>query len=188
MDMVPIYSIGYGNRPVADLIAILKEHKIDFVVDVRSIPASKYNPAYNKNALAAALDEQGIRYVFMGDTLGGRPKDQSCYVDGKVDYSRCKDATWFKGGMGRLKTAWEKKLRVAVMCSESKPEMCHRSKLIGQELAKIGIEMVHIDEKAKIKSQTDVISMLVGESAFGQGELQFISRKRYRKSDAPDVR
>ncbi len=180
---VPLYSIGYGNRPVESMISILKQYEISYLVDVRSIPASKYHRSYNKKEFAIALAEHGIRYVFMGDSLGGRPNDPNCYVDGKVDYTRCKETSWFKEGINRLKTAWDKRLSVAIMCSESKPEMCHRSKLIGQELAKLGITMLHIDERALIKSQSEVISALVGNTLpLENSDLHFTSRKRYNKS------
>ena len=125
--------------------------------------------------------------MFLGDVLGGRPKDPSCYVDGKVDYARCCEADWYKHGISRLKTAWDKQLRVALMCSEGKPEECHRSKLIGQTLAKMGIETVHIDEKGVAKTQTEVISKLVGNEQPGLFDMTFTSRKRYRKQDATNV-
>lgn len=182
-----MYSIGYGNRPVKELIKLLKEQEIAFVVDVRSFPSSKYNPNYNKDALASELNNHGIKYVFMGDVLGGRPEDPTVYVDGKVDYSKCRGTAWFKKGIARLKTAWGKNLRVCVMCSESKPEQCHRSKLIGQELAKLDIEMLHIDEKANLKSQKEVISMLTKEAGLFQDEPKFTSRKTYRTPDPTDV-
>ncbi len=55
------------------------------------------------------------------------------------------------------------------MCSESKPEECHRSKLIGQELLKHDISMKHIVSNKIIKSQETVIAELT--TGFGVIDL-----------------
>ena len=133
MSQLPIYTIGYGARAIEDFIVVLKSHQIDFLIDIRSRPYSRYKPEFSKQALQRSLQQQGIRYVFMGDTLGGQPDDPACYdEDSKVDYSKIKDKEFYARGIGRLRRAWQNQLRVILMCSEGKPEMCHRSKLIGQ--------------------------------------------------------
>ena len=83
------------------------------------------------------LKNNGIKYVFLGDKLGGLPADDTCYHDGKVDYDLVKEKDFFKEGLRRLITANTNGVKLAIMCSESKPEACHRSKLIGQELLEI---------------------------------------------------
>ena len=93
--------------------------------------------------------------------LGGLPEDRSCYdYNGKVIYDLIKEKDFFKQGLERLTTANEKKIKLAIMCSESKPEECHRSKLIGQELLKKNISLKHIVSKIKIKSQETVMNEL----------------------------
>lgn len=179
MEMQAIYTIGYGKRGIDELIATLKEHGIDFLVDVRSTPYSKFKPEFSKDALAAALQRHGIRYVFMGDLLGGRPDDEECYVNGKVDYERLKVTEPFRRGIGRLRSAWEKELRVCVMCSEGRPEECHRSKLIGEVLEAEDIPVRHIDADGNVVSQQAILRILTG----GQMRLfgdSFTSRKKYR--------
>jgi hypothetical protein len=68
------------------------------------------------------------------------------------------------------------------MCSEGKPEMCHRSKLIGKTLAQRGIPLAHIDESDRLISQDDVLLRQTGgqRSLFGDEMLPVTSRKRYR--------
>jgi len=72
-----IYSIGHGNKEINTLIDELKAYEIPFVLDVRSKPYSKWNPQFNKEALQKSLAEEGIKYVFVGDKLGGLPEDRS---------------------------------------------------------------------------------------------------------------
>ncbi len=67
------------------------------------------------------------------------------------------------------------------MCSEGKPEMCHRSKLIGKTLAARGLPVAHIDENDALIGQDEVLLRLTGgqPSLFGDDLLPGGSRKRY---------
>jgi uncharacterized protein (DUF488 family) len=143
---IPIYTIGYGNRSIEAFIALLQQYQIQFLIDVRSRPYSRFNPQFSKATLESQLKQAGIHYVFMGDTLGGRPNDSTCYQDGRVDYSKVREKLFYQAGIGRIHTAWEKQLCVALMCSETKPQECHRSKLIGRTLIEQNIDVRHINE------------------------------------------
>lgn len=183
MGKKPLYTIGHGNRKPEEFLALLKDFGIEYVIDVRSQPYSKFNPQFNQNELKFFLLQNGITYVFMGDTIGGRPKDSSCYdSEGKVDYDILKTKDFFLNGIDRLKIAYKKDINVILMCSESKPCECHRSKLIGKVLEEEKIEMMHIDEKGKIKDQISVISELnkgLSEfDLFGDSKIS-TSRKAY---------
>jgi uncharacterized protein (DUF488 family) len=182
----PIFSIGHGNRTPDAFLTLLKNHGIEYLIDVRSQPYSKFNPQYNQNELKTFLENNGVKYVFMGDSIGGRPdktKHKICYhEDGKVDYEMIRTQEFFKIGLGRLKTAYEKGVKVVMMCSESNPCECHRSKLIGRELDAENIPLKHIDEKGKLKDQFTVILELNGgkneTNLFGETE-NMTSRKKY---------
>lgn len=184
MEKKPLYTVGHGNRKINDFLKLLKEFKIEYLVDVRSLPYSKFNPQFNQNDLKFFLEENGIRYVFMGDSIGGRPEDKSCYdKEGKVDYEAVKAKDFFLKGIERLKTAYEKGINVVIMCSESKPIECHRSKLIGRVLIADNIILKHIDEKGKVKDQATVINELnkglSDTDLFGES-LNATSRKSYQ--------
>ena len=154
----PVYTIGHGTRKADEFLALLKKFGIQYLLDVRSRPYSRFNPQYNKQQLQSLLQENGITYVFMGDTLGGRPDDPACYdVQGKISYEVLKDKPYFKEGIVRIKTALSKDLDIALMCSERKPAECHRSRLIGQVLFKDGIELRHIDDLGALKDQPSVM-------------------------------
>jgi len=157
MEPKAIYTIGYGKRELDEFMALLEEYGIDCLVDVRSAPYSRFKPEFSKDALDEAVSKRDIRYVFMGDLLGGRPEDPDCYVDGKIDYERVKSTERFRQGIGRLHAALENSLVVCLMCSEGRPEKCHRSKLIGQALESEGLRVQHIDADGRIRSQQDVL-------------------------------
>ena len=160
MEKNPFFTIGHGNRKPENFLALLKDFEIDYLIDVRSQPYSKFNPQFNQNDLRFFLEGNGIKYVFMGDSIGGRPLDVSCYTEGKVDYEIVRTKEFFLDGIERLKTAYIKNLHVVIMCSESDPCECHRSKLIGRVLDHDNIVLQHIDEKGKLKNQIRVINEL----------------------------
>lgn len=178
-----IYSIGYGSRTIEEFIELLKLYGISYLIDVRSSPYSKFNQKFNRPELDLCLKRVGIRYVFMGDELGGRPEDLSCYnSDGKVDYNTIKTKEFYKEGIFRIKTAYNKDIPVALMCSEGNPAHCHRSKLIGMTLLEDVDEKIilsHIDECGKVKDQADVMNEVnKGKSPFDLFDDSHISTSR----------
>jgi uncharacterized protein (DUF488 family) len=177
--VTPVFTIGYGARSLEELIAVLQEHGIAYLVDVRSAPYSRYKPDFSQDTLEAALKRHGIRYIFMGDSLGGQPNEPDCYVNGKVDYELVKIQSFFQRGIERLLQAATSQQRLVLMCSEGKPELCHRSKLIGEVLEGLDIPVAHIDEKDELISQEGVIHRITGGQLSLFGSHTFTSRKRY---------
>ena len=184
---IPIHTIGYGSRSLDDFVSVLKTHEIGYLIDVRSAPYSRFKPEFSKNALEAHLREHGIRYIYLGDKLGGQPDDPTCYADGKVIYDEVRRRPFFQEGLARVEAAFGRRLRVVLMCSEGKPEQCHRSKLIGQALLEHGIPVTHIDQNGELVSQADVINELTDGQLSLFGDPDFTSRKRYRKEEPDDA-
>lgn len=180
VDAPPLFTIGYGSRTFEELIQLLEAQNVGCLVDVRTAPYSKYRPEFGKAALEAALPSLQIRYVFLGDSLGGRPEDPDCYQDGKVDYDRVREKEFFRRGIERLRRAHAQGMRLALLCSEGKPEECHRSKLIGPALADLGIPVLHLDENGELQTQDEVIARKTGGQMSLFGDPSFTSRKRYR--------
>lgn len=174
-----ILTIGYGDRSAEEFFGILNREGIQFLIDVRSNPVSRFNADFSAERLGEKLRLSGIRYVLMGDTLGGRPQDPSCYENGHVIYSRVQEKTFFKGGIDRLLSASEQGIRVCLLCSELHPEHCHRSKLIGVSLADRGVPVLHLGPQGEHVSQFDVMARLktAQTELFNGG---FGSRKVYR--------
>jgi uncharacterized protein (DUF488 family) len=194
MGQIPLYTIGYGARDISEFIAVLQANHIAYLIDVRSKPYSRYKPDFSKDNLERHLQAANIRYVYMGDTLGGMPDDPDCYDEkGKVVYEKVAQKAFYKEGIGRLQTAWNQQLHVAIMCSEGKPETCHRTKLISKTLIAIStaggttpggtIPVVHIDENDQLISQEDAMLRLLKNqpSLFGDDFIQHTSRKSYQE-------
>ena len=161
-------------------VALLRRFDFRYLVDVRSKPYSKYKPEYSRAPLERRLRAESIRYVFMGDLLGGLPQDRSCYTDGKVDYEKCRSKEFYQAGMRRLRSAWEQQLRVVLMCACGKPERCHRSKLVGISLQREGIPVVHLDDHGRRHEHEEVMTKLNGSpDLFGWMSEAATSRKRY---------
>ena len=174
-----IFSIGHGKRSLETLVAQLRRLEVSFLIDVRSIPYSRFQPEFSRETLHAQLDKCPVRYVFMGDLLGGRPSDRDCYdAEGKVDYQRCRTKDFFIRGLERLRTAHTKGVSVCLLCSEGRPWECHRAKLIGWALQDLGIAVDHVLPDDSLRTQLQVIKELTS----GQGELfgpRFTSRKKH---------
>lgn len=154
---MPIFTIGHGTRPIQELLDLLKHYDIACLADVRTQPYSKFNPQYNREPLHKSLNEKNIKYIYLGDSLGGRPADPSCHdATGRVDYNLVRQKEFFKKGIERLRSADDKSLNVVLLCSERKPELCHRSKLIGKTLQEANIPVRHIDEYGELKDQDDI--------------------------------
>lgn len=175
----PIYTIGYGDRDLERFIAVLQANAIAYLLDVRSAPYSRFKPEFSKDALRQALADHGIRYVYVGDSLGGRPDDPSCYVDGRVDYAAVRTKEFFRRGIARIEAAYRQRLRVVLMCSEGKPEACHRTKLIGEALTAQGVPVLHIDEHDELITHDAAIQRLTDGQLSLFGQESFASRKRY---------
>lgn len=151
-----IFSIGHSNQSVEAFLSLLQQHQIQVLVDVRSSPYSRYVPHFNGTPLAVAVRQAGIKYISMGKELGGRPDGDEFYdVDGHVLYNRVAEASFFLGGIKRLKEGG-RTYRVAIMCSEEDPTDCHRHLLIGRVLTEQGIELLHIRGDGHMQTESEL--------------------------------
>jgi len=148
-----IFTIGHSNHSLEMFIGLLKSHKIDVLVDVRSKPSSRFSPQFNKEGLEKAVKASGIKYLFMGKELGGRPQGSEFYDNyGFVLYSRIAETPLFLEGIDRL-IKGIRTYRVAVMCSEENPANCHRRLLIGRVIAERGVGVRHIRGDGRIQDE-----------------------------------
>ncbi|MDB9340880.1 MULTISPECIES: DUF488 family protein [Cyanophyceae] len=97
-----IFTIGHSNHSIASFIENLKQNGITAVADVRSSPYSQRFPHFNQSAFKKALQTVDIAYVSLGDNLGARPNDRSCYVEGMARYDLISATKAFATGLNRL--------------------------------------------------------------------------------------
>jgi Protein of unknown function, DUF488 len=144
-DPVQLYSIGHSNVTVERLIALLGQHAVTMLCDVRSTPYSRYNPQFNRESLVDALRTTMIAYRFMGDTLGGKPADGALRTeDGALpDYDKIAASPAFLRGLDQL-IALGTSGPTAFMCSEADYHTCHRHRLISPALIGRGVVVWHI--------------------------------------------
>lgn len=140
-------TIGHSTRPIEEFLRILKAHGVERLLDVRTVPKSRYNPQFHTDALAASLQEAGIEYRHVPGLGGLRHarKDstntgwRNASFRGYADYMET--AEFEKNLDGLLESAGEK--RTVIMCAEAVPWRCHRS-LIADALLARGIQAEHI--------------------------------------------
>lgn len=125
-----LFTIGHGLTPFPRFLAELDANGVDLVVDVRFLPRSARNPAFSERNLREQL---GRRYVWDGARLGNPAK----FGEGSLDPALRETA------IAELERRIRAGESVAIMCSEGKPDKCHRSG-IAAELALRGITVVDL--------------------------------------------
>jgi uncharacterized protein (DUF488 family) len=173
-----VYTIGHSAHTQERFIDLLQRHRITAISDVRSMPYSRVNPQFNQRELKEALLAAGILYVFLGKELGARSSDPGCYVDGKVQYCRLAQTSYFQHGIERVMTGMEKH-RIALMCAEKEPLDCHRTILVARSLVAAGVELDHILGNGSVESHDETMVRLMRQlgSLGGEQEDMFRSPK-----------
>lgn len=132
--MAPIktlLTIGHSTHSIDEFIELLKEHGVKEIVDVRSVPKSRYCPQFNSDALADSLRKADIRYTHI-EKLGGLRHSRKDSINlgwrnvsfsGYADYMATLE---FAEGLDAL-TRIARSRKTAIMCAEAVPWRCHRS-------------------------------------------------------------
>jgi uncharacterized protein (DUF488 family) len=139
------------------------ECKIEVVVDVRSSPYSRFAPHFNTDPLGTSLRAAGLKYVFLGRELGGRPDGTFYDHEGHVLYGRVARSPLFNEGLERLQRGLRAH-RVAVMCAEEDPTDCHRRLLVARVLLDRGVVVRHVRGDGRVQDEAEL-------GGFPQGEL-----------------
>ncbi len=147
-----ILTIGHSNHSAETFLTLLKEAGVALLVDIRSIPFSRWVPHASRPQLTALLAGAGIGYEFRGDALGGKPPRQNLSRDGMADYEQMAAAPDFRAGLARVREAAAEQ-RTVLLCAERDPLDCHRALLVGRALAEQGLAIVHILADGSRESQ-----------------------------------
>lgn len=154
-----VFTTGHSTHTIERFIALLRQHGVTALCDVRSKPYSRMNPQFNREPLKAALREAKIVYVFLGAELGARSDDPSCYEQGKVQYDRLSHTDLFQQGLARVQEGM-KSYRIALMCAEREPIECHRTILVARHLSALGVDVAHIHADGRVESHAAALTRL----------------------------
>lgn len=142
-----IYTIGHSTHPIDEFVEILHKYKINMLIDVRSVPHSRYNPQFDIESMSKSLEDADIKYVHLA-SLGGfrtplKDSKNSAWKNkrfrGYADYMQTID--YLLGLKELIKLAT--KYTVVMCCSEAVPWRCHRS-LIADSLIIRGVTVIDI--------------------------------------------
>jgi uncharacterized protein (DUF488 family) len=183
---IQIYTIGHSNHSWERFSALLGTGPIEVVVDVRSSPFSRYAPHFNKEVIENALSRAGIKYLFLGNILGGRPETEEVYDEqGHVYYDRIEKSPQFKEGINRLLKGAQS-YKVALLCGEEDPTQCHRRLLLGKVLSKHGVGIIHIRGDGRLQSEEDLTAEEDYQKHKGQMNL-FAGQEEKEWKSTPSV-
>lgn len=157
-----IYTVGHSNYSIDFFLDLLQSFAINCVVDVRSVPASAYNPQFNKEVLSAFLTEQEISYVHFGREFGARHKDPALLDrEGIVDFEKVQQTAAFCSGVEKLRRGIQEGYTMALLCSEAEPFDCHRFAMVSAVLVKEGFEVLHILRDKTVKANSELEERLL---------------------------
>ena len=164
---MPVFTIGHGTRPAAELVECLTEAAVETLVDVRRFPGSRRHPQFNQAALAERLAQAGIRYLHAVE-LGGRRSGEP----GEERFACIRTAA-FRSYAARMATSeWQSALDAALgeptpcfMCAETLWWQCHR-RFIAELLTARGTDVRHL-----IRPGYDEGHQLLDESEALDGKL-----------------
>jgi uncharacterized protein (DUF488 family) len=147
-----IYTIGHSTRTLDELVALLRDHGVTRLADVRRYPGSRRFPHFSGESLAQSLPPLGILYEHFAD-LGGRRSPVRDSPNGAWNndqfrgYADHMDSDTFRRAVDRLLEpsfdASGAQPATAVMCAEAVPWRCHRN-LLSDDLVRRGVEVIHI--------------------------------------------
>jgi len=175
--MAVLFTIGHSTRSLDELVEALQAHGIQTLVDIRSIPASKRLPHFNRETLEQELPERGIEYVWMKE-LGGRRKkirpdspNTALRSDSFRNYADHMLTTEFQNAAAELVRIAEAK-PLAYMCAERVWFRCHRM-MLSDYLVAHGHAVQHIDGTGPTRPHKlmDVARVVDGQLLYNGGEL-----------------
>ena len=170
-----VFTIGHSTLAIQAFLNLLKMARITAVADVRSSPFSRRIPHFSREKLKVTLKENGIKYVFLGKELGGRPRTHNLYCNRIADYEKMALQPEFSKGIDRVISGSEEHT-VALMCSEHNPLDCHWCLLVGRVLAERHVPLSHILNNGRIADQREIEDKLLGAAESATDDM-FSSRE-----------
>jgi uncharacterized protein (DUF488 family) len=143
----PLFTIGYEQAKSDAVLGELAAAKIELLVDVRAVAASR-RPGFSKRQLAAGLDERGIGYLHLRG-LGTPKEGREAARSGKLKEFRRIFETHLKTAPAReeldeLATIVSSGRRVCLLCYERDVAHCHRRRVAELVCERTGAGVEHL--------------------------------------------
>lgn len=148
-----LYTVGHSNRSLDEFIALLKQHEVPTVADVRSQPTSARFPYFSADPLKTRLQDEGLEYLFWGDELGARRQEPEAYSGGQAKYPLIAKTFGFQAGLDQLRLALAER-PVVLLCAEKDPLTCHRMILVCRQL-RDEFDIVHLIDDHTTETQEE---------------------------------
>lgn len=182
--MENLFTIGHSQHEINYFIRLLRENNVNFVLDVRSTPYSRYAEQFNKENISNSLQKFNIQYFFMGKFFGARQEDLSLYNDeGYLDFQKVVRTENFNKGMKSVLIGLERGNRIAFMCTEKDPIDCHRAIMVSRAFAQNGIEVKHILSDGSIETQKELDNRLLNKYFPDRGQLSLFNYKNIKSDE-----
>lgn len=176
------FTIGHSTQTVDEFIRLLKKHDIKYLIDVRSMPYSKFASQFNSENLKMALKIYSIIYGYMGKELGARYEDPVLHFeDGRVDFKKVRETDTFKNGIERIIQGAKQGYKIALMCAEKDPFECHRFCLISYELAKRGLKVLHIMHDGSVIANEELEDRLLNKYRQDYNQISLLEPMKSRE-------
>lgn len=157
-----LYTIGHSQHDLKYFIRMLKKYKMNYVLDVRSMPYSQFASDYNRENIKAVLNRAGIQYTFMGTYFGARPEDKSLYTkEGYLDFDKARMSAKFRVGVKNVIKGIETGHNISLMCTEKDPLECHRAIMVARTFYEQKINVQHILADGSLQSHAVLNERLV---------------------------
>ena len=180
--MPTVYTIGHSNQSLDEFVALLMKQSITLLIDVRSKPRSRF-PHFNRKALEKRLPDHHIKYLYLGDHLGGHPQSDDLYVDGRVIYERIAILPGFRRQLKRVVEESDQHCLV-LMCVEENPIECHRHPLLATALMQRRVQVLHLRRDGSAEDaelMTEQLSLQIPLLEPEGEDLTWKSPKRIRR-------
>lgn len=139
-----LYTIGHSTYPVDHFLELIRKYNIQYVIDVRSIPYSRFASQYNSEVLKKDLRGINVEYFRMDKSFGARQTDIRYYnSDGYLDFELFRKSDAFIKGVQNIIKGL-KQYNIALMCTEKKPIDCHRAIMVARRFELHGVSVQHI--------------------------------------------
>ncbi|MBQ4060371.1 MAG: DUF488 domain-containing protein [Lachnospiraceae bacterium] len=154
--MNTIYTIGHSQHSIEYFVSLLRKHNIDYIIDVRSTPYSKFSSDYNKDNLQIVLPRYDVCYAHMGKCFGARQDNEKLYTEeGYLDFEKMINSDNYRRGLENVMKGMQQH-RIALMCLEKKPVDCHRAIMVANGFYRAGCQVEHILVDGSIQTHEEL--------------------------------